>query len=181
MYILFATFPILVRLQRANQYFFSLNTQTNTFQMYANIIGLEVGKVQFLMNRAIYSLFIPMFWVAVGLVCIVVKKSPSDISYSLYIACSGALCFVLLGLVGIPPQVFKQLDNYKFAVKQNLHLARRLYFAKKTNISLCNLKLSRSNFSDITLRCFDVIFLSNDSSWTKVYITANLKLHEKIL
>lgn len=71
----FVILVVLARLHKFIKVFVQLKSRPKAFRMYANMVGLEVGKVQNLLNGTAYVTFTTFFWVIVGFVWILVRNT----------------------------------------------------------------------------------------------------------
>lgn len=178
-------FVFIIRLEQIKQNLACLKDQPNAFRNLMNIVNLEWAKVNLQLNQITYFAFTTLFWAVVGFVWIVVRNSPSKISYTLYVACFGCVFFITTGLLLILPVLSRQMDDYKDAIKQNKQNAMQAYMVRKTKYALFSFKQSKTirspefrcgyygklsrefckqYFSDIVIRCFDVILLFDTPS-----------------
>lgn len=179
-YIICLSFFALIRIETVIYCLLRFRTRPARFRFYANIVNLEFGRSQWYIDGITYVTFTSFFWIAVGLIWVVVKRSPSEISYCLYAAYFGmsvSICVILLFTL---PKLCGIVDTYEMAIKKNIQIARRFNVIFKVRRSRLLLKqviciraaqvccgpygklskeFSNKYFSDIILRCFDVILL----------------------
>lgn len=177
-YIVFFVSLVLIRLEKINQCLERFKREPNRFRYHTNIVYMEFSVVQWTLNSSFYVALTSLFWLVVCNTWITVRNSqmPYILYASLFAVNGTILCFLLAML----PTAARQIDKYKWVVGQNIQNARQLNVGWVTKASRFALgqavsircieikcgytgkigkEFSNEYFSDIILRCFEVILL----------------------
>lgn len=120
--IAFLVYILLSRLERITLCFGFFDRRPHRFRFYTSIVGMEFATVQGLLDGATYV----AFWLMVCITWIIIRNSPQHLTYSLYDTYSGVWMVVLFMLLALLPFAARQMESYKWAVKQNTQNARQL-------------------------------------------------------
>lgn len=178
--IVFIVFAMLSRIEKITKCLAFFNSDSVRFRFFTNIVYIEFKKVQSLLDKLVYIMFTPTFWLVVLLVWALVRYSSSQVSFTLYVTVACLLVSILSMLLCLIPMASRQMDAYKNAIKENILCAKQLNIDWKTKQSRFLLKqaacirlielncgyngklgreFSNHYFSGIVLRCFDAILL----------------------
>lgn len=134
-HVFFLVFVFLSRIEKITKCLAFFKDNSDRFRFYTNLVSIEFRKIQWLLDILIYVAITPNFWLVVILIWVLVRYSPSEMSYPLYIAMCGVTICLLVMLMCVIPLASKQMDAYKMGIGLNILCARELNTSRKTKQS----------------------------------------------